>query len=380
MQKEDYYATLGISKDATAKEIKKAYRKLALKHHPDKNPGKPSAEEKFKAVAEAYAILSDPKKKARYDRFGHAGVDEHGGQQQGHGFRASYQHYGDFFSGGFSDFFGHKSGFASQKQGQDIRLKIKVSLHEVAKGVTKKIKIKRKVTCSPCSGNGAQYGNTLHVCPQCNGTGQERVRSNNILLQMISLQTCSQCDGDGKIITTPCNICQGEGRTQEEQLEEIYIPAGMAEEMEFVLTGKGHAPRRGGVPGDLLVQVQEEEDEYLKRKGNDLHYKCYINIADAILGSKVTVPTLTGKANVPVSAGTQSGKVLRLKGKGLPDVKHRRPVGDQYVHIYVWTPQKLGAEAKAKLKALMNQGDFEPHPTPKERSILKTIKSFFTGE
>ncbi|MCU0340973.1 MAG: molecular chaperone DnaJ, partial [Spirosomaceae bacterium] len=341
-QKRDFYEILGVGKSATEDEIKKAYRQMAIKYHPDKNPGDATAEEKFKEAAEAYSVLSDAQKRAQYDRFGHAGMGGAGGFGGAQGFDMNdiFSQFGDIFgdSSPFGDIFGRSGGGSGRRvrRGSDLRIKLKLNLQEVAEGVEKKIKVKRHVSCNTCGGNGAKNGTALKTCHTCNGTGQTRKVVQTMLGQMVSTNTCPTCNGEGKIISDRCDVCAGEGRLLEDDLISIKVPGGVAEGMQLSMSGKGNVPPRGGVAGDLLILVEEEEHELLKRDGNNLVFDLYLNFADAALGTNIEVPTLDGKARVPIEAGTQSGKILRLKGKGIKELNGYGR-GDQLVHVNVWT-------------------------------------------
>jgi molecular chaperone DnaJ len=298
MAKRDYYEVLGVSKTASPDDIKKAYRKIAIKFHPDKNPDDPSAEDKFKEAAEAYEVLSNPDKKQRYDQFGHQGVNG-GGYGGGMNMEDIFSQFGDIFGGSgspFESFFGGGAGGGRRvRKGSNLRIKLKLDLQEIANGAEKKIKVKRHVTCDTCGGNGAKNGASLKTCTTCSGTGQQRKVVNTMLGQMVSTTTCGTCNGEGKIVTDRCDVCFGEGRVLQEEVIPIKIPAGVSEGMQLSMSGKGNVPPRGGVPGDLLIVVEEEEDPILKRDGQNIIYDLYVNFADAALGTTVEVPTIEGK-------------------------------------------------------------------------------------
>jgi molecular chaperone DnaJ len=379
MAKRDYYEVLGVSKGASADEIKKAYRQMAIKYHPDKNPDNAEAEEKFKEAAEAYEVLSDNEKRQRYDRFGHQGM---GGGGFGNGgfenMEDIFSRFGDIFGGGggFGDFFGGGGGFQRQRKGSNLRIKLKLNLEEIANGVEKKIKVKRYVSCKACGGNGSKNGTSLSTCPTCQGSGQIRRVQNSFLGQMVTTSVCPTCQGEGKIVSSKCDVCHGEGRTLEEELITVKIPAGVAEGMQLSMNGKGNVPQRGGVPGDLLIVIEEEEDELLKRDGNNIIYDLYINIADAALGTSVEVPTIDGKVRIKIEPGTQSGKLLRLKGKGLKEVNGYGR-GDQLVHVNVWTPKNLSKDEEAILEKLRQSPNFTPSPGKSEKNIFERMREFF---
>lgn len=382
MAKRDYYDILGVSRSADEQEIKKAYRKMAVKYHPDKNPGDKAAEESFKEAAEAYEVLSNPDKRARYDRFGHQGMGGAAGGQGGYGGGMSME---DIFSQ-FGDIFGNSGfggfGFGGQQQGRrvnkgtNLRIKVKLSLEEIANGVEKKIKVNKFVACKPCSGTGAEKGSSFNTCPTCNGAGRVTRITNTILGQMQTASTCPSCNGEGRTITNKCKSCAGDGIIREEEVISINIPAGVGEGMQLNVAGKGNAAPRGGIPGDLLVSIEELEHAELKRDGNNLYYDLYINFADAVLGTSVEIPTLEGKAKFKIDAGTQSGKVFRLRGKGLPEVNsyHR---GDLLVDVNIWTPQNLSSEEKILMEKIREAPNFQPQPGKKEKSFFERMKEYF---
>ncbi len=380
MTKRDYYEVLGVGRDAGDGEIKKAYRQMALKYHPDKNPGDHTAEEKFKEAAEAYEILSDQNKRRRYDQFGHQGVGgaNHGGQ--GMNMEDIFSQFGDIFGGHnpFESFFGGGStgGRRYVNRGSNLRIKVKLNLSEIAHGVEKKIKVNKKISCESCSGTGAQNGSAFSKCGTCNGAGQVRRVTNTILGQMQTTSTCPTCHGEGQTITNKCKSCSGHGTVSGEEVISINIPPGVGEGMQVTVSGKGNAAERGGVPGDLLIVIEEVEDSELKRDGNNLHYELYISLPDAALGTSVEVPTVDGKAKIKIEAGTQAGKVLRLKGKGLPQLNSHYK-GDLLININVWTPQELTSEEKKILEKLKFSDNFMPHPGKNEKSFFEKMKEYF---
>jgi len=386
MAKRDYYEVLGVAKSASKDEIKKAYRKLAIKYHPDKNPDDPSAEDKFKEATEAYEVLGNDNKRGQYDRFGHSGVGGAGGGASSMNMEDIFTHFEDIFSGGggspFDSFFnrgsggGRSSGNRRRKKGTNLRVGLKLTLQEVAKGVEKKIKIQRYNECSACRGTGAKNGSALKTCPTCNGSGQVRKVVNTMLGQMVSASTCHTCNGEGQIIDEKCEVCSGEGRVKEEETISINVPAGVSEGMQLSMSGKGNYPIRGGVPGDLLIAIEEIPHEYLKRDGRNVIYELYLNFADATLGTQLEVPTITGKSKIKIDAGTQSGKILRLRGKGIKDIDSYQ-TGDQLIHINVWTPQTLNKEEKKILEKLRNSDNFAPQPTGREKGFFDRIREFF---
>jgi molecular chaperone DnaJ len=381
MAKRDYYEILGVSKSATPEEIKKAYRKVAIKYHPDKNPDDPSTEDKFKEAAEAYEILSNPQKKQRYDQFGHQGVGNGGGfSGGGMNMEDIFSQFGDIFGGGggggFESFFGGGGRGRSVKRGSNLRIKLKLTLQEIAQGCEKKIKVKRHVACDDCGGNGAKNGTDLKNCNACNGSGQVKKVVNTMFGQMVSASTCNTCQGEGKTISTPCNTCHGEGRQMKEETISIKVPAGVTEGIQLSMGGKGNVPQRGGMPGDLLIIIEETEDQYLKRDGLNVIYDLYINFVDAVLGSEVEVPIIDGKVKIKIDAGTQSGKILRLKGKGIKDI-NGYGTGDQLIHVNVWTPKQISKEEKAVLMQLQDSDNFKPNPDKSEKGFFDKMKEFF---
>jgi len=343
-QKRDYYEVLGVGEGASDGEIKKAYRQLAIKYHPDKNPDDASAEDKFKEAAEAYGVLSDAQKRQQYDRFGHAGMGG-GGGAQGFDMNDIFSQFGDIFgdSSPFGDIFGQTRGGRRVRKGSDLRIKLKLDLREIAEGAEKKIKVKRYVTCNACTGNGSKNGASLKNCHTCNGTGQVRKVVQTMLGQMVSTNTCPTCNGEGKIVTERCEVCAGEGRTLEEDLITIKVPGGV---------------------------------ENLKRDGNNLVYDLHLNFVDAALGTTAEVPTLDGKARVPIEAGIQGGKILRLKGKGIKELNGYGR-GDQLIHINIWTPKQLSTDERTTLEKLRNSPNFQPKPGKNEKGFFEKMKDFF---
>ncbi len=378
MTKRDYYDILGVDRNASTEALMKAYRKVALKCHPDKNPDDKAAEEKFKAAAEAYEVLSNPEKRKQYDQFGHAGVGGNSGGGAEMNMEDIFSQFSDIFGGGrsFEGFFGQQRSSQRVRKGPDLRIKLKLSLKEAAEGVEKKIKIKRYVTCRDCNGNGAKDGTAIATCRVCNGTGQVRRVANTMLGQVMTTATCSHCRGEGKVITSPCLTCKGDGRVLREDLITIKIPAGVGNGMQLSMHGKGNVPIRGGIPGDLLILVEEKEDDFLKRKENNIHYNLYISFVDAVLGSEVEVPTITGKVKVKVAPGTQSGSILKLRGKGIKQVNGYGK-GDQLIHIHVWTPQQLTKKEHELITALRSATNLTPTPSKKERGFFDRVRSFF---
>lgn len=388
MAKRDFYEILGVSRDADETAIKKAYRKTAMLYHPDRNPDNKEAEEKFKEAAEAYEILSDPQKRARYDRYGHAGVGGNAGG--GGGFSGQggmtmddiFSQFGDIFGdggGSFGSFFGGGGGqrrrYAGER-GSNLRIKVKLTLEEVANGVTKKIKVKKQVPCGVCNGTGAKSAAGVTTCTTCNGQGQVRRVSNTFLGQMQTTVTCPTCNGSGKMVKDKCGKCHGEGKEIGEELITIEIPAGVGDGMQLSMRGKGNAGKNGGPNGDLLINIEEIEHDELKRDGSNLIYELYVNFADAALGTSTEVPTIEGKVRIKIPAGTQGGKIFRLKGKGLPSVQSYGR-GDQLIHVNVWTPKKVNAEERKILEKLRNMPNFTPSPEKGERGWFDKMREFF---
>ena len=371
MSKRDYYEILGVEKSASKEELKKAYRKIAIKYHPDKNPDDKSAEEKFKEAAEAYDVLSNDEKRQRYDRFGHQGVGGAGGGFGGGGMNMDdiFSQFGDIFGGGnpFESFFGGGGGGrARTRKGTNLRIKLKLNLQEVANGVEKKIKVNR-LTVDPDT--------TFKTCPTCNGTGQVRKVMNTMLGQMMSTSTCPACGGSGQIVESRGTGVDSSGLKRNEEVISIKIPAGVTDGMQLSMSGKGNEVA-GGVAGDLLILVEEEEDDTLKRDGNNVIYDLYVSFIDAALGTSIEVPTIDGKVKIKIDAGTQSGKILRLRGKGIKSLEGYGQ-GDQLVHVNVWTPKKLSSEEKSALEALRTSPNFEPAPSKSDKSFFERMKELF---
>lgn len=381
MSKRDYYEVLEVSRNATAEEIKKAYRQKALKFHPDKNPNDKSAEDKFKEAAEAYEVLSNPDKKARYDQYGHAGMSGGFGGSGGYGGGMSvediFSQFGDIFGSAFGGFGGYqRSSGRRVNRGTNLRIKVKLTLEEIANGVEKKVKVSKYVNCNTCGGSGAKSSSGFQTCSTCRGTGQVTRITNTFLGQMQTSSTCPSCGGEGKIITDKCTTCYGNGIEKGEEVISINIPAGVAEGMQLSLSGKGNAAARGGIPGDLIIAIEEIRHDKLIRDGNNLLYDHYISIPEAILGASIEIPTLEGKARVKIEPGTQSGKVLRLKGKGLPSVQSYGR-GDLLVNINIWTPQKLSKEEKDFMEKAATSDNFKPNPNRSEKSFFERMREYF---
>lgn len=388
MAKKDYYEILGVPQNADDATIKKAYRKKALEFHPDRNPGDKNAEENFKEAAEAYEVLSNSEKRARYDRFGHAGVDPNMG---GGGFRGSgmtmediFAQFGDIFGGGggspFDEFFrGSRGGGGRRPSGQrgsNLRIKVKLTLEEIATGVTKKIKVKKQVACDTCHGSGAKDRSSVQTCGTCRGSGYVRQVRSTFLGQMQTTTTCPTCQGSGEVVTANCPSCKGDGRVYGEETIEIDIPAGVSEGMQLSLSGKGNTGAKGGPPGDLLINIEEVPHEDLQRDGLNLVFDLYLNFADVALGTSVEVPTIDGRVKIKVPPGTQAGKIFRLKGKGLPSVQSYDK-GDQLIQVNIWTPKKLNDDERIMLEKIREMPNFQPEPGKSERGFFDKMKDYF---
>jgi molecular chaperone DnaJ len=385
MSKRDYYEILGVNKTASADEIKKAYRKVAMQFHPDRNPGDKSAEEKFKEAAEAYEVLSDADKKAQYDRYGHAGVSSNGRGFSGGGMNMEdiFSQFGDVFGEDlFGSFFGGGGGRgrtsrARGVRGSNLRVKIKLTYEEIAKGVTKNIKVKKHVVCTTCSGSGAKDKGSVQTCGTCGGSGQVRRVTNTFIGQMQTVTTCPTCNGEGSTITAKCAACKGEGRVYGEDAISIEIPPGVQEGMQLNLSAKGNAGERGGAPGDLIILIEEEPHKELQRDGMNVAFDLHISFTDAVFGTQLEVPTIDGRAKIKIPAGTQSGKIFRLKGKGFPAVNSYQK-GDQLIHVNVWTPQNVSNEEKTMLEKMSHSSNFKPHPDKSDKSFLDKMRELFS--
>ncbi len=385
MAKRDYYEVLGVEKSASADEIKKAYRKMAIKYHPDKNPGDKEAEEKFKEAAEAYDVLSNPDKKQRYDQFGHAGM---GGAASG-GFNAGgfsmediFSQFGDIFGGHFGGGFGGFGGFGGGRsprvqRGSDIRIRVKLSLKEIVHGVEKKVRINKMVQCSECHGKGAVSEADIKTCDTCHGSGVVTKVVQTMFGQMQSQGVCPTCNGEGKIIAKACKKCNGSGLVKDSEEISFKIPAGVAQGMQLTVQGKGNAAKSGGINGDLLVLIEEEPDKELQRDGNDLIYSLFIGVPDAILGTTAEVPSVDGKLRIKIEPGTQSGKMLRLRGKGIPDI-NGYGAGDLLVYVQVWIPKSTSAEERKMLEKMKESANFSPKPTSDDKNFFDRLKRMFS--
>lgn len=382
MGKRDYYEVLGVSRGATKEEIKKAYRKQALKYHPDKNPGDKKAEELFKEAAEAYEVLSNDEKRARYDQFGHDGVKGMGNGFGGAGMTMEdiFASFGDIFGDAFGSFTGFGSSRRSSSRrvnrGTNLRVKVKLTLQEIANGVEKKIKVKKYDSCPACGGTGAADPNSISTCPTCRGSGHVTRVTNTILGQMQTTTICPSCGGEGKTITRKCSSCYGEGIVQKDEIIKIDIPAGVGKGMQMTISGKGNAARRGGVNGDLLVVIDEEEHPELIREGNDLIYNLFISVPDAILGTHVEIPTVDTNVKIRIEPGTQPGKILRLRGKGLPEVNGYGR-GDLLVNVNVWIPKNLTREEARYVERLKEMSSFVPRPDKDDKGFFERMRGYF---
>ncbi len=387
MTKRDYYEILSVTKTATAEEIKKSYRKVAMQYHPDRNPGDKAAEEKFKEAAEAYEVLSNADKRAKYDRYGHSAFAPGSG-----GFSGSqnvnmediFSQFGDIFGDDiFGSFFGGGgrrsggSGRSSGSRGSNLRIKLKLNFEEMANGITKNIKVKKYVPCATCSGSGAKDKGGVQTCSTCGGSGQVRKVTSTFLGQMQTVTTCPTCNGEGSIVTNKCAVCKGEGRVFGEETVNINIPAGVQEGMQLSLSGKGNAGERGGAPGDLIILIEEEAHKELQRDGLNVAYELHISFPDAAFGINAEVPTIDGRAKIKIPPGTQSGRIFRLKGKGFPEVNGYGR-GDQLIHVNIWTPQILTHDEKEMLTQMNNSPNFKPQPGKTEKSFFDKVKEVFS--
>lgn len=386
MAKRDYYEVLGVEKTASADEIKKAFRKLALKYHPDKNPGDKEAEEKFKEVAEAYNVLRDTEKRKQYDQFGFAGMNGAGGfSGAGMSMDDIFSQFGDIFEGfGFGGFGGgFSSAYGGSRRrskpvfkGRDQRLRVELTLKEIVSGTSKKFKVKTDVTCPYCHGSGSSDGQE-ETCPNCNGSGVEIRQQRTILGVMQSQTTCSHCHGEGKVIKNKCPHCQGEGIIPGENIVEINFPAGLEDGMMLQMDGKGGAGRHNGVPGDLHIVIKEIPDERFIRQGTNIIYNLLLTLPQAVLGGPIEVPTIDGRAKINIAPGTQPGTTLRLKGKGIPEPQgYHRGKGDEIINISVYIPEELSTPIKEQLKHNKNDASFEPSASSREK-INKKLRSYF---
>lgn len=384
MAKRDYYEVLGVSKGADKDEIKKSYRKLAMKYHPDRNQGDDAAEEKFKEAAEAYEVLSDEQKRARYDRFGHAGMNSGGGGGYSNvNVEDIFSRFSDIFGGGgggggFESFFGGgRSRRQSGQRGSDLRIKVRLSLEEIYNGVDKKVKLRRYVSCDTCSGSGAEGSDGFSTCNTCNGSGELRQTAGGGFFQQVVVRACPTCGGEGKVVVNPCKTCKGESRVESSDIMDVRLPAGISEGMQLTMRGKGNAGKRGGPSGDLVILIEEVEHEHFERDGENVIHELFLNFADAALGTNVEVPTLSGKTRFKISPGTQSGKIFRLKGKGFP-VINGYGRGDQLIQVHVWVPKTLSKEEKNAMEQFRSSNNFDPSPTNTDKGFFQRIKDMFS--
>ena len=387
--KRDYYEILGVEKNASADDLKKAYRKKAMEFHPDRNPGNKEAEEKFKEAAEAYDVLSTPEKRQRYDQFGHAGVSgaSGGGYHVDFDLNTIFERFGDLFGGhfggGFSDFVGGFGGAGRRQQrprvrrGSDLRITVKLTLEEIAATTEKKLKIKKKIACPQCNGKGTQNSSDVVSCSKCNGSGHVIHQQRSMFGNMQQAVICNQCNGEGTVIKNPCSNCSGTGIVNGEEIVTISIPAGVHDGMQLSMREKGNAAPRGGINGDLIVAIEEIPHETFEREGNNLYLNYYISFPQAALGGSVDIPTLDGKARIKLVAGTQGGQVLRLQGKGLPEMQSHRK-GDLIVNVNVWTPKNLSKEEKEIIEKFLQSDNFTPKPGRNEKSFFNRVKQFFS--
>ncbi|MEO6232074.1 MAG: molecular chaperone DnaJ [Ferruginibacter sp.] len=385
--KRDFYEILEVTKSASQDEIKKAYRKVAMKFHPDRNPGDKASEEKFKEAAEAYEILSDADKRAQYDRFGHNAFSQgRGGGGHSSNMDDIFSQFGDIFGdeSPFGSFFGGGGGGGRRSggrtrgvRGSNLRIKIKLNYEEMAKGASKTVKVKKYVSCNTCSGSGAKDKNSVQTCGTCGGNGQVKRVQNTFLGQMQTVTTCPTCGGEGSTIANKCTTCKGEGRVYGEETVTIEIPAGVQEGMQLSMSGKGNAGERGGSNGDLIVLIEEEAHAELQRDGLNVAFDLHISFPDAVFGTSVEVPTIDGKAKIKIPPGTQSGKIFRLKGKGFPAVNSYEK-GDQLIHVNIWTPQTINSDEKTMLEKMSDSENFQPKPEKGDKSFFDKVREMFT--
>lgn len=384
MEKRDFYEVLGVEKTASDDEIKRAYKKMAIKYHPDRNPGDKVAEEKFKEAAEAYDVLHDPDKRARYDRFGAEGLNGAGAGFSGQNMDMDdiFSMFGDIFGGhagfsGFGGFSGNSQAGQRQYRGSDMRVRMRLSLKDIYTGISKKIKLKKYVTCSECNGSGCEGHSQMETCPQRHGSGYVNKVRQSLFGMMQTQSVCPTCQGEGSIIKNKCHHCHGEGVVMGEDVVEIKIPAGVSNDMIVNVPGKGNAARRNGVPGDIQVMIEEEEDTTFIRDENDIIYNLLLSVPQAVLGDTVTIPTMEGKAKISIEPGTQPGKVLRLRGKGLPGIKgYGNGTGDLVVKVSVYIPERLTSEEKDTVKSLTESDNFTPTESLR-KTISEKFKTFF---
>lgn len=384
MPQRDYYDILGVDKNASQEEIKKAYRKLAMKFHPDRNSDDPKAEEKFKQASEAYEVLRDEEKRRRYDQFGHQGINggfSGGGGFENVGFEDIFSRFGEIFGSDFGEMFGgggRSRGRRSPGQpGSDMKLRMELTLEEIAEGVEKKLKVKKQVVCDQCNGTGAETEDDFQTCSTCNGMGEVRQVHKTMLGQMVNVQPCPECRGDGRIITNKCSKCNGEGRYKDQETVKVRVPAGVSKGNYITLRGKGNAGRRGGEAGSLIVLIEEKEHEHFEREGNDIYYDLVLSVPNAVLGTEVEVPTLKGKAKVKIDNGTQPGKLLRMEGKGIKGLNNSG-IGDQFIRVNVYMPKDLSSEEQKHIEALRGNENFDPaNKDDSGKGFFSKIKDVF---
>ena len=392
-EKRDYYEVLGLQKGASEDDIKQAYRKAALKWHPDRwvsgtDAEKKTAEEKFKEASEAYSVLSDKDKRAKYDQFGFAGVDGAGAQDWSQGFGSLNDLlnnlFGGAFGGGFGGFsgfggfggFGGQNGGRTKQRGRDIRTRVRLTLSEMASGCVKEVTLERNRPCPDCGGKGAKNSSDIKTCPTCKGQGQVQHVTNSLFGRTVTYNICPQCGGEGEIVTNPCRTCGGTGVVRKKETVSVKIPAGIEAGMQITIRGEGHSAPHNGINGDLLVVIEEIEDANLKRDGNNLFFTKIISVPDAILGCEISVPTLDGEQKIKLDAGTQSGYVTKLRGKGMPSLNGYGR-GDLYVKVLVWVPRKLSRDEKKALEAMRSSDSFTPDPSRDDKAIFEKEKNIF---
>lgn len=383
MAKRDYYEVLGVSRNASEDELKKAYRQKALQYHPDRNPDDKEAEEKFKEAAEAFEVLSNPDKRSRYDQFGHSGVSGQGGFGGAGGMTMEdiFSNFGDIFGGGFADFFGFgggRSGGRRVQRGSNLRIRVRMTLEEIATGVEKKVKVSKEIVCSSCSGSGAAGSGSVGKCSTCNGRGQVSRITNTFLGQMQTTTTCPACHGEGEVITKKCASCFGNGIVKGEEIISVKIPAGVTEGIQLSMSGKGNAAPRGGIPGDLIIAIEEIQHEVFVREDLNIYYEHHVSFPEAALGTTIEVPTLDGKARVKVPAGTQPGKIFRLKGKGLPLLNRSGVIGDELIFISIYVPEKLTQVERELIEKMSENKGFQPDQKKRDRNFFERMHEFFS--